>query len=293
MTWPVTLTNLTNTDSPSDNPSLARADILQTMQNINEIINNGVPLLKTDSQLQLATAATTTGTPPAYQATLIPAPASLTTGLRLRVKFHTAGAGVDTLNVNALGSVGLRQYDNTGAKVPAVLAAGQLADVEYDGLDWVVLDPLPAAVPPAVPSGTVIWVAASTSPAGYLKANGAVISRTTFSELFSAIGTTFGVGDGSTTFGLPDLRGEFLRGWDDGRGVDAGRVLGGWQADDFESHFHDVTGWSGSNSLSGPVPVVKGQSQEGVLINIIAAAQNTGGSETRPRNVALLACIKY
>ena len=75
MTWPVTLTNLTNTDSPGDNPSLARADILQTMQNLNEIINNGVPLLKTDSQLQLATSATTTGIPPAYQAALTPAPA--------------------------------------------------------------------------------------------------------------------------------------------------------------------------------------------------------------------------
>ena len=75
----------------------------------------------------------------------------------------------------------------------------------------------------AVPAGTIIIVAKNTAPTGYLKANGALISRTTYATLFAAIGATFGVGDGSTTFALPDLRGEFIRGWDDGRGIDTSR----------------------------------------------------------------------
>ena len=73
-----------------------------------------------------------------------------------------------------------------------------------------------------MPAGAVIFVAMDTAPSGYLKANGDAISRTTYADLFTAIGTTFGVGDGSTTFNLPDMRGEFARRWDDGRGVDSG-----------------------------------------------------------------------
>jgi microcystin-dependent protein len=77
--------------------------------------------------------------------------------------------------------------------------------------------------------GKISMFARSTAPSGYLKCNGAAISRTTYEALFSAIGTTFGAGDGSTTFNIPDLRGEFIRGWDDARGVDAGRAFGSYQ----------------------------------------------------------------
>jgi microcystin-dependent protein len=91
-----------------------------------------------------------------------------------------------------------------------------------------------AGIPAATdltPAGTVIYTARSTAPTGYLKANGAAVSRTTYATLFSAIGTTYGGGDGSTTFNLPDLRGEFVRGLDDGRGVDTSRTLGSSQGD--------------------------------------------------------------
>jgi hypothetical protein len=73
-----------------------------------------------------------------------------------------------------------------------------------------------AAAVPSTPTGSVIWYAANAAPTGYLEADGAAVSRTTYAALFTAIGTTFGAGDGSTTFNLPDLRGEFIRGWDDG-----------------------------------------------------------------------------
>jgi len=65
----------------------------------------------------------------------------------------------------------------------------------------------------------------NAAPDGWRACSGQAVSRTTYAALFAAIGTEYGVGDGSTTFDLPDLRGEFLRGWDNGRGVDSGRVL--------------------------------------------------------------------
>jgi phage-related tail fiber protein len=80
------------------------------------------------------------------------------------------------------------------------------------------------------PSGAVMNFAQSTAPTGWLKANGQLISRATYASLFSAIGTTYGAGDGTTTFKVPDLRGEFVRGWDDSRGVDTGRSLGSLQS---------------------------------------------------------------
>lgn len=225
---------------------------------------------------------TTTGSSPSFTAADGQVTA-LRTGAQLSVLFNAASSSA-TLNFNSFGAVALKQYDNTGAKIDAQVAVSMRSRVVYDGTDWVVLDPLPAAVPLAVPSGTVIWVASSTSPAGYLKANGALVSRTTYADLFATIGTVFGVGDGSTTFGLPDLRGEFLRGWDDGRGVDAGRVFGSGQADDFKAHTHTTsTGGTTSNSLNS-----------GGSVNLAASTTgSTGGAETRPRNVALLACIKY
>ncbi len=137
----------------------------------------------------------------------------------------------------------------------------------------------------ATPPGTVIHVAKSTAPTGYLKANGAAVSRTTYATLFAAINTTFGSGDGSTTFNVPDLRGEFIRGLDDGRGVDTGRGIGTAQADDIKNHTHALP-----MTTSG-VGWVTGSG--GLRYDSALSTGSTGGTETRPRNVALLACIKY
>ena len=136
-----------------------------------------------------------------------------------------------------------------------------------------------------VPIGTVSWFAGNTAPTGYLKANGADISRTTYSTLFTAIGTTFGVGDGSTTFNVPDLRGEFIRGWDDGRGVDTSRTFGSAQADEFKSHSHTI------NAATNKVASSATSFTYGTGGTTTTSA--VGGTETRPRNIALLACIKF
>ena len=89
--------------------------------------------------------------------------------------------------------------------------------------------------------GDVKTVATEEPPFGWLKCNGDVVSRTQYAALFDVIGTRFGAGNGSTTFGLPDLRGEFVRGWDDGRGVDPGRELGSAQEGQNALHSHEAS----------------------------------------------------
>lgn len=101
----------------------------------------------------------------------------------------------------------------------------------------------------AVDAGQVVFFARETPPPGYLKANGAAVSRTTYASLFAAIGTRFGPGDGSTSFNVPDLRGEFVRSWDDGRTVDTGRPFGSWQAGGNQDHYHALPTTTGDNSL--------------------------------------------
>ncbi|MBP2631566.1 MAG: Tail Collar domain protein [Firmicutes bacterium] len=79
--------------------------------------------------------------------------------------------------------------------------------------------------------GNVQYFARQTAPGGWLKADGSAVSRADYANLFDAVGIMFGAGDGSTTFNLPDLRGEFIRGFDNGRGVDTGRILGSSQTE--------------------------------------------------------------
>lgn len=160
-------------------------------------------------------------------------------------------------------------------------------------------------------AGTTAFFAMSSAPSGWIKANGAAVSRTAYADLFAAIGTTFGAGDGSTTFNVPDLRGEFPRGLDDGRGIDSGRTIGTNQGGAFQSHSHSnsTTTHNGGGDL-GPYPLALNSGYPangyGSMHHVISVNEgqrnipygvfnigNSGGSETRPRNVALLACIKY
>jgi len=81
-------------------------------------------------------------------------------------------------------------------------------------------------LPNIQPVGSLIFMASEKPPAGYLYCDGSVQSRTEFKELFEAIGETWGKGDGTTTFNLPDLRGEFIRVWSKNHTVDSGRRVG-------------------------------------------------------------------
>lgn len=87
------------------------------------------------------------------------------------------------------------------------------------------------------------------------------------------------------TNGTVDLRGEFIRGWDNGRGVDFDRGLAVWQIDELRSHTHYL---SSRLAAPGAGVDVAGPNPTGGW----GLVTSTGGSETRPRNVALLACMK-
>lgn len=148
----------------------------------------------------------------------------------------------------------------------------------------------------AVPAGSVFWFAADTPPTGYLECDGSAVSRTAYADLFAVTGTTFGVGDGSTTFNLPDLRGEFIRGWDNSRGVDSGRAFGSAQSDAVVDHKHKmgtIAAAAGSDALRGPANYGTGTAQLSSGAFDTAGSSTIGGAETRPRNIALLPCIKY
>jgi phage minor structural protein len=130
------------------------------------------------------------------------------------------------------------------------------------------------------PPGEVAFFAMSTPPAGWLKLNGATISRFIYADLFAAIGTIGGAGDGNTTFTLPDMRGYFARGWDDGRGVDSGRSFGSGQVDKSDA-------WTTNNEATGYGLSPSSNFTNRVMVN---AASPT---DVHPKNVALLVCIKY
>lgn len=155
------------------------------------------------------------------------------------------------------------------------------------------------------PSGQIGLFATDYAPTGWLKANGAVLSRTVYTNLFAAIGTRFGAGDGHSTFNLPDLRGEFPRFWDDGRGVDTGRVLGSWQSDAIRNITAQMYlyGQDGSSSQGafgfrkqGERGLVweRNDNNAGVVMDFWLDASKVvpTAQENRPRNIALLACIK-
>ena len=131
----------------------------------------------------------------------------------------------------------------------------------------------------ANPIGTIIAYYGSVAPYGYLPCSGQTVSNATFPSLVTFLG-------GTTSAALPDLRGEFLRGWDNGRGVDTGRVIKAWQADMFASHNHGITG-----SVASATGGVSGNPVNPTGVNTWLT-NSTGGTETRPRNVAVLYCMK-
>lgn len=155
----------------------------------------------------------------------------------------------------ASAALGAANYKGVWSSMSGAVALP--ASVYHAGRFWIALEAIAnvATETPGVSSkwaplvddvGVLGFFATSTAPNGWLKANGAAVNRTTYAALFARIGTTYGVGDGSSTFNLPDMRGEFARGLDDGRGVDGGRALGSAQAGDNKSHTH--TGTTGNQS---------------------------------------------
>ena len=155
-----------------------------------------------------------------------------------------------------------------------------------------------ALVSAGSPTGSIIMWPLNTAPTGYLICNGSAISRTTYSALFAILGTSYGSGDGSTTFNIPDYRGQFLRGWSNGSTTDPDRAtrtnrgdgttgdnVGTKQGYEIQSHSH--TYYVGlDNPNSGNPRGGDGTNWRG------RSTVSAGGSETRPTNVYINYCIK-
>jgi len=168
-----------------------------------------------------------------------------------------------------------------------------------------------------LPVGAIVPMGMGAVPAGYLEADGAAVSRTTYADLFSVYGTAYGAGDGSTTFNLPDLRGYALRGWDHGAGVDpdassrtdrgdgtTGDNVGTKQADRYKSHNHTMGSAGNHRHLikgtgaddSGGVGALPGAYFDESAYSEYAGSHahtinNAGGSETRMKNINVMFCI--
>jgi len=240
---------------------------------------------------------------------------ALKDGIMLRFRGSFANSGSATMNVNNLGSQPIFKATYTGV---TSLTGGEIqADGIYDSIyvqalaggmgGWLLLDPTP---PQFIPAGLIASFAHDAPPQGWLECDGAQISRTIYANLFAAIGTKWGAGDGSTSFHLPDLRGQFLRGWDHGRGLDAGRVFASRQESQNKNHNHggftsingnhthnySVVDFGSVSVAAGGISVATGKVEEGRITQAAGAHQHQiasdGGAEARPHNIAVLYAIK-
>lgn len=153
---------------------------------------------------------------------------ALATGLTIGFKANHTNTGPATFNLSSIGAKDIKFFEGWVGEVdllPGQIQAGGYYQAVYDAaLDsgngaWVLLNPAPTEL-----IGEIKLFAGPTAPTGWLFCYGQAISRTTYARLFSAIGATYGGGDGSSTFNLPDLRGRLPVGRDDMGGSAASRV---------------------------------------------------------------------
>jgi len=225
---------------------------------------------------------------------------SITTGGTERAQFDSNGLSV-------LSQKPVRYYDADNSHYVELKAASTvsanvsltLPTADGDADQFLKTDGsgnLSFATPPTgafVPTGSVFTMATTTVPSGYLECDGSAVSRTTYADLFAAIGTTWGNGNGSTTFNIPNLQGEFVRGWDNGRGIDTDRTFASSQDHQLQEHSHDISvGQQNVGDPPNPITVrhfyISGVTEE----TEVNGDTGNFGAETRPRNIAMMYVIK-
>jgi microcystin-dependent protein len=188
------------------------------------------------------------------------APGALVDGMTHLVQFHASNGPGATLNVNGLGAKPLYAY-STGAwyqAPPALFDVATVCRVVYDASSGAYR----LLMPGAVPTGTVMPFAGSVAPAGYLLASGQAVLRADYPGLFAVISTIYGIGNGSTTFNVPDLRGFVVAGKDNMNGANANRLSSVMPSTTLgasggaQTHAHSVSvsvsiGGTASGALSG------------------------------------------
>ncbi|MBN2730347.1 MAG: tail fiber protein [Bacteroidales bacterium] len=158
-----------------------------------------------------------------------------------------------------------------------------------------------------LPAGMIIPFAGDTNniPNGWLLCDGSELDRTIYARLFATIDTIWGIGDGSTTFNLPDFRGTFMRGTNLGTGNDpdaasrtasnggnSGDKVGSVQEDGFKSHNHSMEFHYSTSGVPNNYPTLSGYNSA-VQNSIINGVSYRGGNETRPKNKNVHYLIKY
>ena len=155
------------------------------------------------------------GTADAITARFNPPVTELKNGQKVSIRATAANTSTEPLlQIENFEACPIVKNINQPLSVGDITGEGYWIDCQFDGANrkWILQNPAKGITPTGVPVGTVIYFAASMPPPGYLKADGSAVLRATFPELFAAIGTTFGDGDGSTTFNLPDLMERFAQG---------------------------------------------------------------------------------
>lgn len=187
---------------------------------------------------------------------------------------------------------------------PEVIGTSWVLDIVTQGYVQEQLEPVKAAIVARLPAGFVAAWPGNTPPDGWLVCNGSAVSRTTYADLFAAIGTTFGAGDGSTTFKLPDYRGDFLRGYLSGTSA----AIGTRQAEGLPNISGYISyllmgedGQKSDGALSATLQVGNRLTNAGPgsawkQLNFSAKNSNAiygANSHVTPRNNAVKWCIKY
>jgi len=164
-------------------------------------------------------------------------------------------------------------------------------DSDFVTMATKLLNALSALLPKASAAGDIKMSGSSAAPTGWLPCDGTSYLRTSYPALFTAIGVAFGSVDASH-FNVPDMRGMFARGYDNGRGVDPGRVLGSYQADAMPAHVHVVDLQPlNSADAGGAGKVATGNASAEGTIPPFNTSTTGVGSETIVKNVALTFCI--
>ncbi|MER2105195.1 MAG: tail fiber protein, partial [Pseudomonas atacamensis] len=192
-----------------------------------------------------------------------------------RVKVNDRGVVVSGDNPDTLAKMGIKD-SYTKTEIEAMIAQAS-----------------------ALPVGATIAFPLDKVAPGFLELDGSVKSIAVYPDLAAFLGTTFNKGDeGAGNFRLPESRGEFLRGWDHGRGVDAGRAVGSYQAEEIREHMHYMSaryaGGSGTSVAATVQLGFSGQPETNSKTSGVEALNGDamGGLETRPRNLAVMWCIK-
>lgn len=218
-------------------------------------------------------------------------------------KITTTAGGIKAENSSASQPAGYFDNLNTGPDIQVATGGIKFSDST--------IQTTAAGSSSIVPSGTIIMYGGAAAPSGWLLCDGSAVSRDTYANLFTAISTTFGVGDGSTTFNVPDFRGIFPRGAGtsgkllNANGTAFAGTLGTYQNDAFQGHYHRLgtsgTGYGGEAVTADYAPgsnIAYGGTgghqtiRAGLIVSDGTSGTPRTGTETKPANLGITFIIK-